>query len=334
MTARGPMAARLLTACALSLVAISATGCVRFTAPNSPPPRTTAITPTPPGMVVALPGIPLAPESETDNCNRLASLRPIPLPPPGQMPPRTPMSEIYANGRLIVGVDTGSNPFSFRDPLSGDLRGFDVDLAREISRAIFNDPNRIEFRVTRSADRIRALETGQVDLVVKTMSITCDRLKSVSFSSPYYVAAQRILAVNNSKITSAADLKDKRVCVATGATSAVRLRRIVPSATLVETATWADCLVLMQQSGVDAVSTDDAILAGLAAQDPWLQLVGPSLGEEYYGIGIRKDRDDLVRFVNAVLVDLIATGRWRAIADEWLSVVGAPIALPRPTYRD
>ena len=106
MTTRGPMTTRLLTACTVVLVAITATGCVRFTAPDSPPQRTTAITPTPPGMIVAKPGTALPPDSETDNCNRLASLRPIPLPEPGQMPPRTPMAEIYANGRLIVGVDT------------------------------------------------------------------------------------------------------------------------------------------------------------------------------------------------------------------------------------
>lgn len=330
-----PRFARPLRAAALlALAAVTATGCVRFVAPESPPPLTTAATPTPPGMAIAAPGAPVSPESDIDNCNRLASLRPIPLPPPGQMPPRTPMAEIYRNGRVIVGIDTGSNPFSFRDPLSGDLRGFDVDLAREISKAIFNDPNRIEFRVTRSADRIKALESHQVDLVIKTMSITCSRLKDIDFSSPYYVAAQRILAVNNSQIMSAQDLPGKRVCVATGATSAQRLRMIVPTATLVEAATWADCLVLLQQSGVEAVSTDDAILAGLAAQDPWLRIVGPSLGEEYYGIGIRKGRPELVRFINAVLANLTATGRWRSIADEWLSVLGSQVELPRPIYRD
>ncbi len=318
----------------VTLVAIVATGCVRFIAPDSPPPLTTATTPTPPGMIVAAPGTPISPEADSDRCNRLASLRPIPLPPAGQMPPHTAMAEIAANGRIIIGIDTGSNPFSFRDPLSGDLRGFDVDIAREISRAIFNDPNRIEFRVMRSADRIQALESRDVDLVVKTMSITCERRKHVDFSSPYYVASQRILAVNNSTIASAQDLAGKRVCVATGATSALRLRRIVPTVALVETSTWADCLVLLQQSGVDAVSTDDAILAGLATQDPWLHLVGPSLGEEYYGIGIRKGRDDLVRFVNAVLANLAATGRWRAISDEWLSVLGSQITLPRPVYQD
>lgn len=325
---------KVRTIAAVALVAVTATGCVRFTAPDSPPPLTTATAPTPPGMIIAAPGTPPPPESDSDDCNRLASLRPIPLPPPGQMPPRTPMAEIAANGRLIVGIDTGSNPFSFRDPLTGDLRGFDVDLAREISRAIFNDPYRIEFRVTRSADRIAVLESGRVDIVVKTMSITCDRLKQIDFSSPYYVAAQRILAVNNSTIKSAQDLARKRACVATGATSAQRLRQIVPTVSLVETATWADCLVLLQQSGVEAVSTDDAILAGLAVQDPWLQIVGPSLGEEYYGIGVRKGRDDLVRFINAVLADLTANGRWRAISNEWLSVLGTQLGLPQPRYRD
>lgn len=246
------------------------------------------------------------------------------------------MGEIVAHGRLIVGLDIGSNLFSFRDPMSGDIKGFDVDLAREITRAIFNDPGRVEFRVLSSAERIEALKTGAVDVVVKTMSITCERLREVSFSSPYYVASQRILALKESGITGPEKLAGKRVCSARGATSIGRIQSIQPRAHLISTTTWADCLVLLQQGQVDAVTTDDAILAGLAAQDPWVQVVGPSLGEEYYGVGIPHGKDDLVRFVNGVLERIRADGTWWRMYNQWLTVLGdsGGYGPPLVTYRD
>lgn len=244
------------------------------------------------------------------------------------------MAAIAGRGRLIVGLDIGSNPFSFRDPLTGDIQGFDVDVAREISRAIFDTPDRIEYRVLSSGERVAALRAHTVDVVVKTMSITCDRQRDVDFSAPYYVASQRILAVRNSHITEPRDLAGKRVCAARGVTSIGRLQSIVPTVRMVATTTWADCLVLLQQSAVTAVSTDDAILAGLAVQDPWLQVVGPSLGTEYYGVGIPQGQDDMVRFVNAVLASITANGRWQQIYNQWLSVLGPKYIAPQPIYRD
>ena len=167
------------------------------------------------------------------------------------------MDAIFRRGRLIVGTDIGSNLFSFRDPITGDIQGFDVDLAHEISRAIFNDPNRIEFRVLSSGERMDALRNQEVDVVVKTMSITCDRLREISFSSPYYVASQRILALRGSGITGPEQLANKRVCAARGTTSIGRMQQIEPRAKMVTTTTWADCLVMLQQSQVDAISTEE-----------------------------------------------------------------------------
>lgn len=118
------------------------------------------------------------------------------------------------------------------------------------------------------------------------MSITCDRRKLVNFSAEYFSAKQRILATRDSDVRRPADLSGKRVCVVKATTSKARLQRITPPPVLVEAVTWADCLVALQQRQADAVSTDDAILAGLVAQDPYLHIVGPNMAEEPYGIGI------------------------------------------------
>ena len=196
------------------------------------------------------------------------------------------MANIRARGRLIVGLDIGSNLFSFRDPITGEITGFDVDIAGEIARDIFGTPSHVEYRILSSTERITALQNIEVDVVVKTMTITCERRKLVNFSTVYLDANQRILAPRDSPITKAADLSGKRVCVAKGTTSLHRIREIAPPPRSCRVVNWADCLVAMQQRQIDAVSTDDSILAGLVAQDPYLHIVGPNMATQPYG-----DRD-------------------------------------------
>lgn len=261
-----------------------------------------------------------------------ASLRPFPDTEPP--PPMPGVDEIRARGRLVVGLDTGSNLMSFRDPTSGAITGFDVDIAREVARDLFGDPDRIEYHVLTSADRQKALEKSSVDIVAKTMTITCDRREHVAFSSEYLEAQQRVLVVKGSPIRNAADLGGKRVCAARGTTSLMRLQQTVPTASILTVPMWSDCLVVLQQRQVDAVSTDDTILAGLVSQDPYLEIVGPGMGSEPYGIGITKTKDDLVRFVNGTLERIRRDGTWTRLYDRWLSMLGPAPAPPTAVYQD
>ncbi|MFC4376003.1 glutamate ABC transporter substrate-binding protein [Nocardia halotolerans] len=240
---------------------------------------------------------------------------------------------IRARGRLIVGLDAGSNLFSFRDPLTGRIVGFDADIAREVARDLLGDPDLIEYRSLASAERERALQEHTVDLVAKTMTITCERRQQVAFSTVYLRADQRVLAMKDSGINGLADLAGKRVCVVRGTTSLDHIRRDQPAATILTVPTWADCLVVLQQRQVDAVSTDDTILVGLAAQDPYTEVVGESISVEPYGIGIPKGDDDLVRFVNATLDRIRTDGTWTQIHRRWLSALGNDTP-PAPKYRD
>ncbi len=163
---------------------------------------------------------------------------------------------------------------SFRDPSTGRIAGFDVDIAREIARDLLGSPDLLDFRILNSADREQALQDSTVDIVAKTMTITCARRERVDFSTVYFVAQQRVLVVQGSDVRDVADLAGRRVCVVRGTTSLMRLRQLQPSAAILTVPSWADCLVVLQQRQVDAVSTDDTILAGLASQDPYLELVG------------------------------------------------------------
>jgi polar amino acid transport system substrate-binding protein len=318
-------------AAAIALTAGLLAGCVDTSAPPSDPPTAIAAWPTPAGVST---NAPVEPPPATESCDATASLAPGQMPTPGQMPPNTSMDSIYKRGWLKVGLDIGSNLISFRDPISGDIEGFDVDIAKEVARGIFGDPERIEFRILNSDDRIKALKDGSVDIVVKTMSITCDRLEEIAFSTVYYEASQRILTMRSSGINGVADLSGKRVCAARGTTSIAPIQQRVPDAIVDTVTSWADCLVMLQQDQVDAVSTDDAILAGMAAQDPYIHVVGQSLGEEPYGIGINKFDEDLVRFTNGILEQIRADGTWFEIYNRWLSSLGPKYYPPQPAYRD
>ena len=305
------------------------TGCAQPADPAMPAVPTLA-PPTPAGMEVLPLEPPRPPDSAAKTCDRTASLRPF----SGRAAADAAVASIRKRGRLLVGLDIGSNLFSFRDPVTSEITGFDVDIAGEVARDIFGKSSAVEYRILSSADRITALQTNAVDIVVKTMTITCERREKVNFSTPYIVAYQRILAPRTSDIAGPQDLSGKRVCVARGTTSLQKVQQIDPPPTIVTVVTWADCLVALQQHDVDAISTDDAILAGLVAQDPYLHIVGPNLAEEPYGIGINLTNTPLVRFVNATLDRIRNDGTWDTLYRRWLTVLGPAPGPPTPRYLD
>jgi polar amino acid transport system substrate-binding protein len=315
--------------CAAATVATVLAGCSESgsmmvaPAPTLPPP-------TPAGMQQMPPLPPLPPDTNAENCNPTASLRPFDNPADAD----AAVANIRARGRLIVGLDIGSNLFSFRDPTTGEIVGFDVDIAGEVTRDIFGNPMQVEYRILSSAERITALQKGEVDAVVKTMTITCARRKLVNFSTVYLDAAQRIMTSRDSPITKPADLSGKRVCAAKGTTSLQRIREIAPPPILVEVVNWADCLVILQQRQVDAVSTDDSILAGLVSQDPYLHIVGPNMETQPYGIGVQLDNTGLVRFINGTLERIRRDGTWNTLYRKWLTILGPAPAPPTPKYVD
>lgn len=322
-------AAKRWLACLAVITATALSGCGKTEYTVAPPVPTLA-PPTPAGMTEMAPEPPQPPDPDENNCDRTASLRPF----PNKADADAAVANIRARGRLIVGLDIGSNLFSFRDPITGEITGFDVDIAGEVSRDIFGTPSQVEYRILSSADRITALQNNTVDIVVKTMTITCERRKQVNFSTVYFTAYQRILAPRESAIAQASDLSGKRVCVARGTTSLKRVQEIAPPPIIVTVVTWADCLVALQQREVDAVSTDDSILAGLVAQDPYLHIIGPNMAQEPYGIGINLENTGLVRFVNGTLERIRRDGTWNTLYRKWLTVLGPAPAPPTPRYLD
>lgn len=243
------------------------------------------------------------------------------------------MAKIKSRGQLIAGVDQTTYLFGFRNPTTGELEGFDIDMVKQIAKAIFGtDQGTIRYRAIPSSQRIPVLKNHEVDVVVRTMSITCDRLKDINFSSKYYVAGQRVLVNKNSPAKKLGDLGGKKVCATKSSTSLPRIAAEPAKPVPVAVDNWSDCLVMLQQGQVDAVSTDDVILAGMAAQDPTLQVVGDRFSTENYGIGIPKDQTDMVGFVNSVL-DTVRAGPWRDSYNNWLTGKLPPADPPAGEYK-
>ena len=278
---------------------------------SAPPPTTTTPTPSNPDIVAA-------------NCLR-SYAPPAQLPPAGQMPAGSTMSRIQARGRLIAGVSADTLLLGSRNPVSNEIEGFDIDLLRAISQAIFNKPIKIDFRVITSVQREPALKAGTVDIVARNMTINCTRWKGIAFSSEYYRSGQNVLVRRGDKsssggpITGMADLVGKKVCAPNGTTSMTTLRTfagLVP----VGADTHTGCLVQFQEGKVDAITGDETVLAGLVAQDPYAVVVkGPAFTVEPYGLGFNAANVDFVEFVNGVLAQTKADGRWTASYNQWLA---------------
>ena len=282
---------------------------------------------------------PTSTTSPAPQCDPTASLRPMsPLPAPRQMPAGTTMAAIQKQGHLVVGVDQTTLLFGYRDPRTGEIQGFDIDIAHEIARAIFGDPNAIELHALNSTDRLPAVENKTVDMVVSQVSMTCGRWQDLDFSSVYYLAHQALLVKPDSGIAGVPDLEGKTICVTKGSTSEDNIKAILTqekiTATLDEVGSRAECLVHLQEGTADAITSDDTILAGFRLQDPLTEILGTSLHDEPYGIAIPQGDEDFVRFVNGVLDQMRADGRWQAIDEKWLSALGPAQSPPTPTYKD
>jgi polar amino acid transport system substrate-binding protein len=250
--------------------------------------------------------------------NPVASLRPT-GPSTTDVAPGSYMETIKANQRLRVGVSPTTLLFSSVDPLSGEFQGFDDDIAREVAAALFGNPDMIEFVAIPQTDRIPSLVEGRVDMVVSTFTINCARRRDIAFSTEYFTSGQRLLVPSEVTATTLAELgPEARVCAASGSTSLDVMRSQPVPPQVVPAASHTECLSLLQQGRIDAVSTDDTILAGMVVQDPNVRIVGDRMTVENYGLGLPPGHDDWVRYVNGVLEDVRSSGRWGQIYNDHL----------------
>ncbi|MEV7602738.1 transporter substrate-binding domain-containing protein [Kitasatospora sp. NPDC089797] len=257
-------------------------------------------------------------QDQSDSCDLYASVPPSSADGPA-------VKAIKAKRSLVIGVDQNSYRWGARNPNTGQIEGFDIDLARAIGTAIMGDPDKVVLKPVATADRVDAVKLGRVDLIVRTMTISCQRMQDVAFSKPYFSITQRVLVPKTSPAKNLDEaITGRNVCVAKGSTAADVFDPTKEGAkkdtgahlTVVEN--QLDCLVLMQLGKVDATMTDAGLAAGQAAQDQTVRIVDGDLKPEVIGVAMLKSSPDLTARVNQVLADYHSSGDWGRSYDRWL----------------
>jgi glutamate transport system substrate-binding protein len=232
-----------------------------------------------------------------------------------EFPEGSTMARIQEAGKIRIGVKYDVPPFGFKNPQSGDVEGFDVDFGKAVADKLGVEPELVE---AISDNRIPFIQDGTVDLVLSTMTINAERAQEIGFTNPYFIAKGRILVPKDSDIKGVEDLAGKKVCTALGSTYEETLKTEAPEADLRLVDAYSECLELLQNGAVDAISTDDVILTGMIIQDDTLHLVGDELTVEPYGGGFKKDDTEFAEFLNGVLDEYKTSGAWQESYDRWL----------------
>ncbi|GAB2630979.1 glutamate ABC transporter substrate-binding protein [Kribbella swartbergensis] len=274
-----------------------------------------------------------APPAPQPDCgNPLASYAPEgPMPQPNAMPAGTYMAQIQARGRLIAGVSADSLNLGARNPVSGKIEGFDIDMVRAVAKAIFGDPNKIELRVISSPQRIPVLQNDQVDIVARNMTINCARWGQIAFSAEYYRSGQKTLVPVDSTATSLEDLDGRTICAPAGSTSLDNLKKKNPKAVPITADTDTGCLALFQSGKAYGITGDDTVLAGDVAQDPYAKVLPERFSDEPYGLGMSLKHPEFVQFVNQVLDRMKADGTWMGSYIKWLQPALGKLSSPPPS---
>ena len=232
--------------------------------------------------------------------------------------------------KVVIGTKFDQPGLGLKNP-DGSMSGFDVDVATYVAEQLGYTPDQIEWKEAPSGQRETLIQNGQVDFIAATYSITDARKEKVSFAGPYLVTGQSLLVrADNSDIVGAESLENnKKLCSVTGSTPAQRIKDKYPGVQLQQYDTYSACVEALKSGAIDAVTTDEVILAGYAAQQPGtFKLVGEPFSEENYGIGLKKDDAELQTKINDAITKMETEGKWAAAFEKNLGPAG--IATPQP----
>jgi glutamate transport system substrate-binding protein len=246
-------------------------------------------------------------------------------------PAGSTMAKLAAAGKITVGTKFDQPLFGLVGP-DGVPQGFDVEIAKIIAHKLGITDDKITWTETVSANREQFIKSGQVDIVAATYTISDKRKAVVSFAGPYYMAGQSILTLkSNTDIKGPDNLAGKKVCTVSGSTPEANLLANYPTAKVVPFGTYSECLEPLRNGQVDAVSTDNVILAGFAADNKDLEVRGDPFTKEPYGIGLAKDDTVFRSWINDVLEASYKDGSWAAA---WKATAGTVLPTPAPPAVD
>ncbi len=230
-------------------------------------------------------------------------------------------------GKIVVGVKSDQPGLGYEDAVSGERTGFDVDIARWIAASLGFDEDQIDFQTIPSANREQEIVNGNIDYYVGTYSMTDARDEVIDFAGPYFITGQGLLvAADDDSINGPEDLADKVTCSVTGSTPLQRIRDEY-NGEVTERQTYSECVEQLLNGQVDAITTDEAILAGYVAEDPDnLKLAGEPFSEERYGVGLADGDTVLKDHINTLFTD--GGDVWTALYEKYLEPAGVKAEQP------
>lgn len=245
---------------------------------------------------------------------------------PGKFAAGSTMAKLAEQGSITVGTKFDQPLFGLKAP-NGNPEGFDVEIAKMLAAELGIAEDKIKWVETVSANREPFIQEGNVDIVVATYTINDKRKEVVDFAGPYYIAGQALMVLkDNTDINGSDDLAGKKVCSVDGSTPAQNILDNFPDAELVTLDTYTDCLDPLRNKQVDAVTTDNVILAGYVAESPDdFRIAGDQFTDEPYGIGLGLGDDDFRAFINDTLEASFEDGRWE---EAWNKTAGTVLPLP------
>ncbi|CAN3128481.1 glutamate ABC transporter substrate-binding protein [Mycobacterium sp. smrl_JER01] len=233
---------------------------------------------------------------------------------------------------IVIGTKFDQPGLGQKNP-DGTMSGFDVDVATYVAGELGYSPEQIEWKEAPSAQRENLIQNGQVTFIAATYSITDARKEKVSFAGPYLITGQSLLVrSDDNEITGAASLENNKIlCSVSGSTPAQRIKDEYQGVQLQQYDTYSACIDALKNGAVDAVTTDEVILAGYAAQSPGaFKIVGEPFSEERYGIGLKKDDAELRTKINDALTKMEESGAWKEAFDKNLGPAGITAPTPPP----
>ncbi|WP_034550970.1 transporter substrate-binding domain-containing protein [Carnobacterium funditum] len=213
------------------------------------------------------------------------------------------------NPKITWGVKVDTSLFGLYNIETAEIEGFDIDIAKALTKEITGDAKNANFVEVTSKTRIPLLKNGNIDAIIATMTISEERKKQVDFSDVYFAAGQALLVPKDSTIQSVSDLNSETTVLSVkGSTSAANIREHAPDATVLELENYSEAFTALQSGQGDAMTTDNAILLGIIAKNPGYRLAGDNFTDEPYGIAINKGQDNFVQAVNAALQTIKENG--------------------------
>jgi aspartate/glutamate/glutamine transport system substrate-binding protein len=228
------------------------------------------------------------------------------------------LAQVKEKDKIVFGVKNDTRLFGLKNPSTGEVEGFDIDIAKALAAEILGDENKVEFKEVTSKTRMALLNNGDIDAIVATMTITEDRKKEVDFTDVYFDAGQSLLVKKGSDIKGIDSLKGKKVLAVKGSTSSINIREKAPEAQVLEFENYSEAFAALKSGQGDALTTDDSILYGMADEDPSYELVGGTFTEEPYGIAVKKGNTEFVEELNKALKSLKDSGKYDEIHDKWI----------------